>query len=68
MFVREVTMIEVLESVPTPPMVSSLVREAVARMQAAPRFLSQEAWDDLASYDGPVVSGDPAGRAPDNLV
>jgi hypothetical protein len=43
------------------------VREAVARMRAAPRFLSQKDWDDLASYDGPIVSGDPEGRVPDNL-
>lgn len=50
-----------------PPRVSPIVREAVARMQAAPRFLSQEAWDDFASYEGPVVSGDPEGRVPDPL-
>lgn len=35
------------------------MQEAVARMQAAPRFLSPQAWDDFASYDGPIVSGDP---------
>lgn len=59
---------QVLERVVTaPPKVSPFVREAVARMQAAPRFLSQEAWDDFASYDGPVVSGDPEGRVPENL-
>ena len=46
---------------------SAFVREAVARMRAAPRFLSQEAWDDLASYDGPIGSGDPEGRVPENL-
>jgi hypothetical protein len=46
---------------------SEFVREAVARMHTAPRFLSQEAWDDLASYEGPVVSGDPEGNVPDNL-
>jgi hypothetical protein len=60
-------MTAVLERVSTPPRVSEFVRDAVARMQAAPRFLSQEAWDDLASYDGPIVSGDPEGRVPDNL-
>lgn len=60
-------MTAVLERVSTPPMVSAFVREAVARMQAAPRFLSQEAWDDFASYDGAVVSGDPEGQVPDNL-
>jgi len=43
---------------------SAFVREAIARMEAAPRFLSQEAWDDFANYDGPVVSGDPEGRVP----
>lgn len=61
-------MTAVLERVSTPPVVSAFVREAVARMQAAPRFLSQEAWDDLASYEGPVVSGDPEGKVPHNLV
>lgn len=50
-----------------PSKVSPFVREAVARMQAAPRFLSQEAWDDFASYEGPVVSGDPEGRVPEPL-
>ena len=61
-------MTAVLERVSTPPVVSAFVREAVARMQAAPRFLSQEAWDDLTSYEGPVVSGDPEGRVPHHLV
>lgn len=46
---------------------SAFVHEAVARMQAAPRFLSQEAWDDLVSYEGPVVSDDPEGRVPQHL-
>ena len=46
---------------------TALVRQAVARMQAAPRLLSQEAWDDLASYEGPVVSGHPERRVPDLL-
>jgi hypothetical protein len=36
-------------------------------METAPRFLSKEAWDDLATYDGPIVSGDPEVRVPDNL-
>lgn len=53
----------VKRAVSTPKKVSSFVREAVARMRTAPRFLSQEAWDDFASYDGPVVSGDPEGIA-----
>ena len=60
-------MTAVIEQVSTPPVASTFVREAVARMRAAPRFLSQEEWDILASYDGPVVSGDPEGRVPDNL-
>ena len=60
---------QALEHVVTaPPKVSPFVREAVARMQAAPPFLSQEAWDDFASYDGPAVSGDPEGRVPENLA
>lgn len=46
---------------------SELVRGAVARMQAAPRFFNQEEWNALASYEGPVVSGDPEGRIPENL-
>mgnify|MGYP007005602703 CR=1 FL=1 len=62
----EVTM-DALERVATSAKVSSFVLEAVARMQTAPHFLSKEAWNDFASYEGPVVSGDPEGRLPDNL-
>ena len=50
-----------------PPQATAVVRDAVARMQAAPRFFSQEEWNALASYEGPVVSGDPEGRIPENL-
>ncbi len=57
-------MAAVLEGISTPPQGSGFVRDAIARMQAAPRFLSQVAWDDLASYAGPIVSGDPEGRVP----
>lgn len=46
---------------------SGLVRSAVARMQAAPRFFNQEEWNALATYEGQVVSGSPEGRVPDNL-
>lgn len=53
---------DALERVATSAKVSSFVLEAVARMQTAPRFLSEEAWNDFASYEGPVVSGDPEGR------
>ena len=60
-------MAAVLEEVPAQPNLSRFVQEAVARMRAAPRFLSQEALDDFASYDGPIVSGDPEGWLPDNL-
>ena len=60
-------MTKVGKQVSSPQVVSEFVREAVARMRAAPRFLSQEEWDDLASYEGPVVSGDPEGRVPENL-
>lgn len=42
-------------------------RGAIARMQAAPRFFNQEEWDALASYAGPIVTGDPEGYVPDNL-
>lgn len=45
----------------------AVVRNAVARMQAAPRFFNQEEWDALASYAGPIVVGDPRGYVPDNL-
>lgn len=59
---------QVLERVAIePPKVSPFVREAVARMQAAPRFLSEEAWNDFESYDGPVVTGDPERGLPENL-
>lgn len=50
-----------------PVQASELVRSAVARMQAAPRFFNQEEWSALASYEGPVVSGDAQGKVPDNL-
>ncbi len=50
-----------------PPQATTFVRDAVARMQAAPRFFNQEEWNALASYGGPVVSGDPEGRIPVNL-
>ena len=58
---------EVLERVTTPTKVSTFVLEAVARMQTAPHFLSKEAWNDFASYEGPVVSGDTEGLVPNNL-
>lgn len=47
--------------------VSVFLREALARVQAAPRFLGKEAWNMLASYDGPIVSGNPEGKIPDSL-
>jgi len=50
-----------------PPQASALVRDAVARMQVAPRFFNEEAWNDLASYEGLIASGSPEGRVPDNL-
>lgn len=50
-----------------PSQATAIVRDAVARMQVAPRFFPQEEWSALASYEGPVVSGDPEGRIPDNL-
>lgn len=52
---------------PVPTQIPLDVRSAVARMQSAPRFFSEEEWNVLASYDGPVVSGDPEGRVPENL-
>lgn len=50
-----------------PSQATAFVRDAVARMQAAPRFFSQEEWNTLASYEGQVVSGDPKARIPENL-
>ncbi len=48
------------------PKASEFVRGAVARMQAAPRFFAPEEWIALGSYEGPVVSGDPQGRVPED--
>ena len=50
-----------------PPQASVLVRSAVARMQVAPSFFNKEEWAALESYKGPVVSGDPQGRVPEEL-
>ncbi|MBN9423468.1 MAG: hypothetical protein J0I91_13470 [Candidatus Accumulibacter sp.] len=49
------------------PHASELVRNAIARMLATPRFFDQEEWNALASYEGAIVSGDPDGRVPENL-
>ena len=49
------------------PAMDARLKLMIARMRAAPRFLSQEDWDDLASYEGPVVSGDPSGKLPRNF-
>ena len=43
---------------------SELVCSALARMEAAPPFLTDEEWELLASYNGPIVSGDPLGWVP----
>lgn len=51
----------------TPTQAPELVRSAVVRMQAAPRFFNQVEWNALVSYEGPVVSGNPQGIMPDNL-
>ena len=50
-----------------PPQATELVRDAVARMQAAPRFFNQEEWNVLESYEGPVVSGAPEGLTTEDL-
>lgn len=50
-----------------PPQATAFVRDAVARMQAAPRFFSQEEWNALAYMKALFVSGDPEGRIPENL-
>ncbi|ASU39119.1 hypothetical protein hmeg3_13040 [Herbaspirillum sp. meg3] len=60
-------MAAVLERI-APQQATAVVRDAVARMQAAPRFFNEEEWNALASIDGPVVSGDPEGRVPDDLA
>jgi hypothetical protein len=46
----------------------SFTRKAVARMLAAPPFFHQEEWNTLATYEGPMVSGAPAGHAPDRRM
>jgi hypothetical protein len=51
-----------------PPKASKLVRDAVLRMQdAPPSYFTQQEWDAFASYEGPIVSGDPEGAVPENL-
>ncbi len=50
-----------------PTQAPELVRSAGARMQAAPLFFNQEEWNALASYEGPIVSGDPEGGIPEDL-
>jgi hypothetical protein len=59
-------MAALLEGTPLPP-ASDLVRNAIDRLQAAPRFFNQEEWNALASYEGAIVSGDPDGHVPANL-
>ena len=47
---------------------SEFVRDAMARMETSAKyFLSQEAIDIMAGYDGPVESGDPDGWTPKNM-
>lgn len=46
---------------------SPMVRDAIARMQNAPAFFRKKEREQLAAYDGPVVSGDPLGHVPENL-
>lgn len=46
---------------------SASVLGAIARMQAAPAFFTPDEWNMLASYEGPVVSGNPKGELPDDL-
>ncbi len=63
-------MVAVLERAVTPVVASDFVRAAVARMQSAPRFVSVAEAASYSSYElngGPVVSGDPEGRVPENL-
>lgn len=53
---------------PTANHVSPFVREAIRRMHAAPvSFFTEEQRRLLDAYDGPIVSGDPLGRIPENL-
>lgn len=42
-----------------PDSASAFVRDAIARMDAAPPFFTDAQWELLSSYEGPVVSGDP---------
>ena len=47
------------------PAQSEFIRDAVARMQAMKAlFLTPEALKIFASYEGPIVSGDPDGWTP----
>jgi len=47
---------------------SQFVRDAVTRMHTMkPHFLTDEMWDIMEDYDGPIVSGDPDGWVPDDL-
>ncbi len=51
-----------------PYQVSQFVRDAIRRMHAAPiSFFTEEERKALDAYDGPIVSGDPNGRVPENL-
>ena len=46
---------------------TDLVEKAILRMTSAPLFFTRLEWEALASHDGPVVSGNPSGKLPENL-
>ncbi len=47
--------------------IATSVRNAIARMLAAPRFFNQKEWDVLAAHNGQIVSGAPQGHIPEKL-
>jgi len=60
-------MTTVLEREVAPKQVSGFVREAITRMQESRPLFAEAERKALAAYDGPIVSGDPEGKLPDNL-
>lgn len=60
-------MTTVLEREVTPKQVSGFVRGAITRMQKSRPLFTETERKALAAYDGPIVSGDPEGKLPDNL-
>lgn len=47
--------------------VTDFVRAAIERGLNAKNLMSEKEWSSFAAYEGPVVSGNPEGKVPDNL-